>query len=170
MPNVITRVLLFLSSYFPLALIFFLLLVEKHRELAISILLIGILGLSGMTLYLRAVSRLAPMAIHVAGVQRRDGDAMSYIVSYLIPFLAIPFSRWQEAAALTMFIVVLGILYVNSNMIHINPMLNLFGYHLYEITLPDGGIHSLIARHRVVRNATLHVITVGEGILLEKSK
>jgi len=168
MASIPTRLLLFLSSYFPLAMIFFFLLVSKHQGLAISILSVGVIGLVGLALYLRAANQLGPMHIKVAALQRRDAEAMAYIVSYVIPFLAIPLGGWEQGVALSIFLAVLGILYVNSNMIHINPMLNLAGYHLYEITLDDGGIHALVTPRRIVRGETLAVIKIGEGILLEK--
>jgi phosphatidylglycerophosphate synthase len=168
MGSILARFLLFLSSYFPLAAIFFILFVGKQPWVAIGILSIGLLGLLGMTWYLRVVNRIGPIQVKVRDIQRRDAEAMSYIVSYLIPFLAVPFNGWEQGFALSIFFVVLGILYVNSNMIHINPMLNLVGFHLYEITFEDGAIHSLITRRRIVRGEKLSVIKVGEDILLEK--
>jgi hypothetical protein len=168
MPNTVARLLLFLSSYFPLAVIFFLLLLGKHPLAAIAILFVGTAGLSGMVAYLRVVNHLSGISVKVAELQRRDEEAMSYIVSYIIPFLSIPFSGWQEAAALAVFIAVLGVLYINSNMIHINPMLNLAGYHLYEVRLAGDSTHFLVARRRLARGETLTAVTVGDGILLEK--
>ena len=47
----------------------------------------------------------------------------------------------------------LAILYVHSNMIHINPMLNLFGYHLYEITLVEGETYALLTGRRISRKS-----------------
>ncbi len=73
---------------------------------------------------------------------------MSYIVTYIIPFLSVAFSDWQQAVALAVFFIILGFLYVNSDMIHINPTLNFFLYRLYEVTLEDGSTYSLIARSR----------------------
>jgi hypothetical protein len=170
MPSPLIRFLLFLSSYFPLALIFFLLFVSARPWLGATILSVGTIGLIGMAIFLRYAQRIAAFKVNVTGIQRRDGDAMSYIVSYVIPFLSLPFSGWEQGIALSIFFVVLSILYVNSNMIHINPMLNLAGYHLYEVTLEDGGIHSLISKRRVARGQPLSVIKIGEDILLEKRK
>lgn len=121
-----------------------------------------------MAVYLRLIGRLGPVQIKPESVQRRDGEAMSYIVSYVIPFLAVPFSGWEQGVALAIFFVVLAILYVNSNLIHINPMLNLAGYHLYEITLDNGEVYHLIGRGRVVRGQTLLVVKAGDDILVEK--
>jgi drug/metabolite transporter (DMT)-like permease len=51
MPSVLVRTMLFLSSYFPLALIFFFLFVEQQPVWAIAILAIGVMGLVIMLLY-----------------------------------------------------------------------------------------------------------------------
>ena len=169
MASIITRLLLFISSYFPLSLIFFILFVAKHCWVSLSILLVGVIGLFGMVIYLQTANGIAPIQVKVVGVQRCDGEAISYIVSYVIPFLAIPFNGWQQGIALSIFFLVTGILYINSNMIHINPMLNLIGYHVYEITLEDSGVYSLIARRRIKRGEVLRIITLAEHIFLEKT-
>ena len=137
--------------------------------MAVGILALGVVGLVGLATYFRMVQKLNALTITVGEIQRKDAEAMAYIVSYIIPFLSIPFGDWQEGVALCIFFVVLGILYVNSNLIHINPMLNLAGYHLYEITLKDGGNHALISRRRIIRGETLSAIKLGEDIFLEKS-
>lgn len=168
MPNALTRLLLFLSSYFPLSLIFFFILLNAHPYAASGILLSGTIGLVWMLVYLRAAQRLGALQVKIAGFQRRDAEAMAYIVTYILPFLAIPSSGWKDGVALTIFFIVLGILYVNSNMIHINPMLNLFGYHLYEITAEDGGVHSLLARRTIRHRETITVVKLDDEILLEK--
>lgn len=168
MPSAITRLLLFLSSYFPLSLIFFVVLVQDHWRIAIAVLAIGSGGLLWMLVYLRTAQKLGPIPVTIVAFQRRDAEAMAYIVTYIIPFLVIPFHGWKEGIALAIFFVVLGILYVNSNMIHINPMLNLFGYHLYEISVEDGGVHSLLARRTIRHRESVTVVKLGDEILLEK--
>lgn len=170
MPSVLVRTMLFLSSYFPLALIFFFLFIQQQPAWAIGILAVGAMGLLIMLLYFfYFAQRFAPIQEKITGLHGRDAEPMSYIASYLIPFIALPFSGWQQVTALLILIVVLGIVYVNSNMIHINPMLNLLGYHLYEITLADSKeTYSLITRRRIGRGETLHLVDIGEGIFLEK--
>jgi hypothetical protein len=167
-PSILTRLLLFLSSYFPLSLIFFVILVHEHRKIASGILAIGLGGLLWMLLYLRKAQTLGGVQIKIVEFHRRDAEAMAYIVTYIIPFFVIPFHGWKEGVALAIFFVVLGILYVNSNLIHINPMLNLFGYHLYEIIAEDGGVHSLLARRTIRHKESIIVVKLGDEILLEK--
>ncbi len=170
MPTLVIRFMLFLSSYFPLALIFFILYIVQYPLWAIVILAIGLAGLAILVLFFFSFApRLGSFQEKVTGLQRRDGDVMSYVASYLIPFVAIPFNGWQQAIALLIFVGVLGIVYVNSNMIQVNPMLNLLGYHLYEITVEKSQVpHALITHNRVALGQTIHLIDIGDGIFLEK--
>lgn len=167
MPSLLIRLLLFLSSYFPLTVIIFILMFGQNLIIATTILVLGILGLCGVSLYLFTVRKLNPMGIEIASVRRRDGEAMSYIVTYLLPFLAVPFSSLEKSIGLGIVFLVLGILYVCTDMIHINPMLNLLGFHIYEIELKNGDIYSIITRGRVRRGRNLSAVKVAEDILLE---
>ena len=170
MPTLVIRFMLFLSSYFPLALIFFILYITQYPVWAILILALGLAGLAILILYFFSFApRIGSFQEKVTGLQKRDGDVMSYIASYLIPFVAFPFGGWQQTGALLIFIGVLGIVYVNSNMIQVNPMLNLLGYHLYEITVEKSQVpHAFITHNRVALGSTIHIIDIGDGIFLEK--
>jgi hypothetical protein len=65
------------------------------------------------------------------------------------------------------FLGVLLIVYVNSNLIYINPMLNLLGYHLYEARLEHSEIsHFLLICHRPVRGETVRIAKIDENIFL----
>ncbi|MBO0777771.1 MAG: hypothetical protein J2P37_02985 [Ktedonobacteraceae bacterium] len=170
MAGFLVRCLLFLSSYFPLLVIFGILLIGKHSDWAIALLIIGLLSVTFMALYL-AVNRRILTVIHdtVTSYQKHDADVMGYIASYLIPFVTFPTDDPQQMAALFVFASVLLVVYVNSNMIYINPMLNLFGYHLYEVEIEHSALsHYYIARKRVVRNEAIHFVRLSDDIFLEK--
>ncbi len=57
----------------------------------------------------------------------RDGDVMSYIVTYLLPFLAVKLNDPTDLISIGIVFIVIGLLYVNSNMIHTNPVINIGG-------------------------------------------
>jgi hypothetical protein len=170
MPSFLIRVLLFLSSYFPLGLIFFVMLIGTKPILAWSFLSAGILGVLGLALYLAVTRRLNPLSVEVLTVTRRDGEAMSYVVTYLLPFLGAPFGSIEQGIGLAIFFVVLAVLYINSDMIHINPTLNLVGFHVYEVELANGEVQSLIARRRPRKGQRIATVAAGEGVLLEVRK
>src|SRR5260370_41224658 len=97
MPSLFVRCMLFVSSYFPLALIFSIFLFDRQRFWAVIIFLVGLSGLVIILLYsLLIAPRRAVLHQKVVELQKRDGDAMSYIASYLIHFVAFPLSRSEQ--------------------------------------------------------------------------
>lgn len=128
---------------------------------------IGALGLIGMIAYLLTARFLNSMRVKVESVTRRDGEAMTYVVSYMLPFIALISGDTASTIGLAIFLFVLFVLYMNSDMMHINPMLNLGGWHIYEITLEDGEIRALISRSRIRKGQEPNVIQMADDILLE---
>lgn len=171
MSNLFIRIGLFLSSYFPLILIFCILLVGKYPWWIPTLLLaLGIASLLIMTWFFWHSRRfLAPDDPKITQFQRRDSEVMGYIASYLVPFVTFPFDKLQQLAALLIFFLVLLIIYVNSNLVYINPILNLAGYHLYEVSIEHSSLsYYLIARKRLVRNQPFRLVHLSDEILLEK--
>lgn len=168
--NLFARAILFVSSYSPLVLIFCILFADKHRLASVILLVGGILSVLFLAFYFQYSRRtIAASMDKVTDFQRHDADVMGYIASYLIPFVTFPLDNLQETLGLAVFVVVLLVVYVNSNMIYINPVLNLAGYHLYEIHIEHSELsHYLITRKRVVLNETIHFVRLSDDIFLEK--
>jgi len=168
MSTTLARAILFLSSYVPLTVIFAILFFRDRPLVAAINLGVTLLGLLAVTYFFLATQRFGARQSKVTAVHVRDDQVMSYIMSYLVTFLSIAFSDARQLLALAAFFVILAYIYINANMIHVNPTLNFLGYHLYEVTLEDGETYNLIARGRIRRGASLRFVTVGDDILLEK--
>jgi hypothetical protein len=169
MPNVPTRLILFLSSYAPLFLIIAVRGWKDSRNIAIGLAIAAVLSVIILFVFLRVVQKLAPDKVGVSSVISRDGDAMSYIVTYLLPFLAVKLNDPTDLVSLAVVLFVIGLLYVNSNMIHTNPVLNIAGYHIFEIEDSNGKTTALICKRSYVRvGSQLDAVSVGDYVLLEK--
>ena len=95
---------------------------------------------------------------------------MSYIVTYLLPFLAIKLNDKMDVASVGLLLLVVGVLYVNSNLIHTNPILSMMGYHLFEIEDADKKTTTLICKRSYVKiGSEMNVVSVGDYVLLEKA-
>ena len=89
--------------------------------------------------------------------------------AYIFPFLTFDITNVSNALGLCIFFLVLMVLNVSSNMIHINPVLNLLGYHLYHVTVREGGTHTLLTRRsRLVRGTQIEAVLIGDDISMEK--
>jgi hypothetical protein len=171
MPSTIVKILLFLSSYLPLFAILTLLSWSKNRALAYAFIVVGLASWIVLEIYLRyARTKINPEKLDIKSAQQRDAEILSYIVTYLIPFMA-DFSKPPiELVALGIFFVVIGFLYFNSNMIHINPMLNLQGFHLFEVELADGTSQAVLTKKRLRSGSTIQAVAIGEHIYLNKER
>jgi len=144
----------------------------RGKIVALTILTVGILSVFYLLMNIESKRRrISGFHRKATDIQARDGDVMSYIASYVIPFITFEFTDWKLTIALVIFLFVLALLYINSGMIYINPMLNLAGYHLYEVTLePDNVSYYLIARSRLKRGTQLYLVPMSDGVFLEKSR
>jgi hypothetical protein len=162
-----------MCSYFPLTLIICVLQYQIWPWWVLA-LLGGVFGLGsvGVTLlYLGYMRHTLPYQQEtVSNFSPHDADVMSYIASYLVPFVTFPLGGGKQIATLLIFIAVLMIIYVRSNMIYINPVLNIFGYHLYEIEVGPHSqrSHYYIARKPLERGHEIRFVVLSDDIYLEK--
>lgn len=145
MPRQPFRVAMFLSSYSPL----FALLAYTNRHVpgawvalgAVAV--VSVLGLAAVMLGKRG--ERGPRLI-VAHAKPQDRDVLAYIATYLIPFLGIDLSKRDDVVVLCAFLLVLMLVYVNSSMLFVNPLLSLAGYNSFEVADRDGHIYALLSR------------------------
>jgi hypothetical protein len=131
--------------------------------------IVAVLSVVVLFAFLHTVQKLSVAKVNVASVVSRDGDVMSYIVTYLLPFLAVKLNDPTDVISLGIVFIVIGLLYVNSNMIHTNPVLNIVGYHIFEIEDGDGKTTALICKRSYIRtNSEINAISLGDYVLLEK--
>ncbi|MBA3827243.1 MAG: hypothetical protein H0X24_25530 [Ktedonobacterales bacterium] len=169
MPRVWVRSVLFSSSYIPLMLIFADLNWNRQREWAIGILVFAVLCFGVTWGYLSFTATHAnPDQRQVLKVQQREGEVLNYIAAYIIPFVTLPFDTIENGIAVLILLGTLGIIYVRSNMIAINPTLSLLGYHLYAVTFAaDEESHVVIARRTIVRGRPITVARLGNVVYIQ---
>jgi len=150
--TVLGQVAMFLSSYSPLFAVFALL--DSFGTGWPSRVCAGlaIVGILVPLVVIVAARRLAPQSLHAESAQVRDGDALAYIATYLVPFAAITATTARERGALGLFVFLIAVLYVRSELFYINPLLALVGYRLFQVTTPAGVSVVLLTRRRFLRS------------------
>jgi hypothetical protein len=165
----LTKVMLFISSYAPLSVILCILSLQNSWRMAVALLSVGVIGILWLVIFLRVQQSKQPFMGLIAQAQQRDGEIMGYIATYIVPFVTLPFDNWYRASAFLVLLVTIGFLYVNSNMLYVNPALMLLGFHLYAITLDNSQAPYLCLTRRPVKKGDyLPLLLVHKGILIEK--
>lgn len=141
MPNKRLNWLLFLSAYSPVFLILALRAYGRVCPIVIMALCLLLAAVLGVLAFLFVLRRTEPQQMRLVTVEQRDGDLAGFLVAYLLPFVGVLASDWRDVLAVALFIAFIGLVYVNSRMIYVNPLLAVFGYHLILIratTDPQG--------------------------------
>lgn len=168
MANIFARFILFLSSYIPLWVIFAIITFQTLPWVSGAFVALAVVSFLGTIFFLRAVQNFSGIDLKIGIIHRKDSETMSYIASYIIPFAATAFDKAEQVYALAVFFVVLGFVYINSSMIHINPLLSLLGFHLYEVEDADGNPYFLISKRNLRRGDDIRAIDLANGIFVEK--
>lgn len=78
--------------------------------------------------------------VTITNVNNRNSESVGYIATYIIPFVFQDFGSLYEIFSITFLLFVIYTSYVNSNMLLINPILNIFKYSLFEICYVQNNI------------------------------
>ena len=105
-----------------------------HFGMSLVLSIISITGCVGIIVLLNNLKKNLNngLTAKVTKISNRNSEAIGYIATYIVPFLASDFSSGFECVVFVVIMVLIYVIYTNSNMILINPVLNIW-YSLLEI-------------------------------------
>jgi hypothetical protein len=166
-PRLPFRIALFLSSYAPL----FALLAWTNRGTTwvwLTLLIVAGLSVGALAVVFRSKATDVGPRLVVARSTPDEGEVMAYVSTYLVPFLGLDLSSATGIVVFVGFLLVVGVVYVNSNMLFVNPLLSLAGYHTFRVVDPDGAEYRLVTRRKDLEvGAALRPAQVGRYVRLE---
>ena len=160
------RARLFLSSYAPL----FLLLALRFGDPVLRMATLG-LGLAGVLDAVRLVEwqprRIGPSPHTVSEMHDHGSQVAGYLVTYLLPFLAISDPTASDVIAYMLFLCIVGVIFVRSDMAEINPTLYLLGRRVVQIKTSEGWSGFAVVRGLLQQGDILRAVHLDQGILVE---
>jgi hypothetical protein len=122
---------LFLSAYLPLFLI---LAIKNWYSVTATIIFLFVVLYSFIWfLMIWIVNKETTDSFNVISMENKTKDALTYLVPYIISFIGFDINKWQDLTALLILLVILFAVYVNSDLLYINPLLALFSYRIYQV-------------------------------------
>ncbi|WP_442954349.1 anti-phage protein KwaA [Paenibacillus sp. MMS18-CY102] len=98
----------------------------------------------------------------VTSITAKNSDVLNYIATYLIPFVTFNTDKLNDLISFIVLMLVLTVVYVNANIFFINPLLNLFGYHVYQIN--ENSI--IITKVPILVGMKLDMYTIQDNVFL----
>jgi hypothetical protein len=161
------RLRLFLGSF---ALLFVLFAVRFETFwLQIACATLALVGIADMVWVGFVVTRrTSPDPIRVATVIDKGPEISGYLATYLLPFVTVSEPKIRDVCAYVIFLLVLAVVYVRSDMTQINPTLYLLGRRVVHVSTDGGWEGYIVVRSpSVVPGSVLRVASLNPSVRVE---
>lgn len=81
--------------------------------------------------YKMAGSKKTPFQI--TKIKNINFEHLTFLTTYIIPLICFNFNSLRYLIVLFLLLIIIGMMYIKTNMFYANPSLALLGYHIYEI-------------------------------------
>jgi hypothetical protein len=158
-------VVIFLSSYSPLAAVLFLRDLDcdfrvVHPAAAWTLLTVGLLSVALLFIVMRGLNQ--GFNVTVTKVNLRSSDLVNYTIPYMVSFFGFNLSDTKDLVVFGLFLILMCYLTIRTQNVFINPILALRGYGLYEVEYEE--------RHKVKQSIFLSKIELDVGGRIEIQK
>jgi hypothetical protein len=160
------KIFLFLSSYAPL----FLILAIKNYTETYLVIGMGVLILISVIFSLYVIGKSSKMNgdyHEVKEVEDKSNQFLEYIIAYIIPFLGFNTTSIPDLISLGIIFVLIGLLYIRSDLVYMNPLLNLMNYNLYKINDGKNGL-MIITKEEVTVGKKVRIYFISKKVGVAK--
>jgi hypothetical protein len=112
--------------------------------IAVTVALLMVVIAVGLLKLTRQELQTDPIAITKA--TRLDKEVLSFLVAYALPLVVS--NDPTKLIAIAVFIVIVGLVLVQLQILHVNPLLGALGFHFYEVELHNADTALVISRSR----------------------
>lgn len=165
----LAQAMLFLSSYSPLLAVFALLDTFGKGTPSIVCTALAVAGAALLPLLIVLNRSTATQQLRVATATPRDADVLAYVASYLVPFASVDAHSTRERVAIGVFVGLIAVLYVRTEMFYVNPLLAFAGFRVFAVQTPAGTPVVLLCRRRFIQpSSDLDAIRISDYVWMEK--
>lgn len=100
--------------------------------------------------------------------RQRNDLLTSYLIAYVFPFMGLSYNNWQGWTVLAVFFFMLMFIQIRSGQLHINPILMMRGYDIYEVVdQQSGNTDFLVAdQDEDLKRGTPTAVQIGPDVYL----
>lgn len=168
MLNSNVRILLFLTSYFPL---FVIIMIRHHQQVEVFYVLVPtiILTTAAMFKVFSSLNKTGGQYIDSqARFENTGKHTLQYFLTYVIPFVVTEITKWEELATYGIIFFVIGALYIKSDLIYLNPTLLLLRYNIYKVITKEKEM-VIITKHSN-NNIINPIVEIASGVYFERNQ
>ena len=144
------KILFFISAYSPLFVILairnadYSSWLNPNNYVSLFLIIVSLISLFFIKFFLNKQKNIQPEQFEIVDIEDKTGELSTYLLTYLVPFLTINLHSKRDMLSLIIFIYIIGLIYVNSNMIYINPIIMFFKHKILELKVKKDGVEKNI--------------------------
>lgn len=162
------KFMLFLQAYIPLFLI--LLIKYFDNEIIRYAMIVLVTGLIAYTItLLNRITKKNGKFIGEIKVENINRVGLEYFITYIIPFLQFDLLSIGDYLSIIILFIVMGTIYIKSDLIYINPMLAFFGYNIFKTVKTEDNEEVVIitkGKKKDIENNP-KLIPLGESVFID---
>lgn len=171
--RLISSLLIFLSAYSPLSIIFLIQDFDfakkklSHPEIVWPILGLSVISCLLLWIAVRFLRSSSP-PITVKSVSNRSGELINYSIPYMISFFVMDLGNLKLLLSFGFFMFIMYWLTMKTHNIFINPVLAVMGYNIYDVHYERNGKECedflLVKGSRLRKNERCRIVEISEQL------
>lgn len=142
--------------------------IAYNNRLALSFLFLIIISITLYFVLYKVVLKSSTEQINVVEIEDNNTDHLSYLATYILPFVGLKFDCWQNTIATIALFYVLGHIYVKTNLILTNPTLTFFGFNISKIIDENNLPKLIIHKTKIIKGKGTNFIHLSNNIYIQK--
>ena len=133
---------------------------------------LAVAGVLGTLLFLTlAVPRRNATPEKVYSAKPREGEALKFFASYVVPFFVTTTAAAPARWGLLIYLLLIALLYLQGDMYFSNPVLAALGYRIFELGRADRGFLLVISRAwYLAPNESISLVPLGGYIYVQQKE
>ena len=182
----IVQILLFIISYAPLYLILLFQNINDNifdekthqfkgmketlmlNKVSLSFLALIVISISLYFLFFNIILKSSSEKFTVKEVKSNSVEHLSYLATYILPFVGLQFNSWQSVLSTIALFYVLGHIYIKTNMVLTNPTLTFFGYSISTVINNKDRTMIVIHKNKIQTKKELNFVPLIDNIYILK--
>lgn len=134
--------------------------------LCVVFMLLGIIFFFKFKYNFEAGSSLLP--IKVNEIENVNFESVTFLATYIVPLACIDLDKDRSPLLLIVILILIGWIYIKTNLFYTNPTLAVWGYHIYKISSDQKKNIIIITRKKVFVGDDLFLKNIDDKIFLAK--
>ncbi|GIZ14020.1 anti-phage protein KwaA [Capnocytophaga catalasegens] len=101
-------------------------------------------------------------------IENVNWENLTFLATYIIPLLSFDFDEGRNRLIFFLILLIMGIMFIKTNMYYTNPILAILGYHIYKISTKNREDIIVITKDILNKTDIVKLISLSDNVYIAK--